>query len=99
MKKMGVQQKEIPAIQVIIRTQEGNFVFDDPQVSKVNMMGQESYQVVGNPRFEEFSDKVEINQDDIKTVMDQTGVSEKIARETLIETNGDLAEAIMKLKE
>ena len=43
--------------------------------------------------------KVEIGEDDVKLVMQQAGVSdESLARSALEETNGDIAEAILKLK-
>ena len=47
MKKMGIQQVDIPAQEVIIRTEDKEIVIRHPQVAKVNMMGQETYQVVG----------------------------------------------------
>ena len=95
MKRLGIQQTEIDATEVIIRTPEKDLVIRNPQVSKVNMMGQNTIQVVGD--IEEVERKVEINDDDIKTVMDQAGVSEEEARTAIEETDGDLAEAIMKL--
>ena len=97
MKRLGIQQTEIDATEVIIRTPEKDLVIRNPQVSKVNMMGQNTIQVVGD--IEEVERKVEINDDDIKTVMDQAGVSEEEARTAIEETDGDLAEAIMKLKQ
>jgi nascent polypeptide-associated complex subunit alpha len=38
-------------------------------------------------------------KDDIKLIMEQTGKSEEEARKALKETNGDLAEAILKLSQ
>ena len=96
MKKMGIQQTEIEASEVIIRTQDKELVFSYPNVSKVNMMGQETYQIVGTPEVREVK-TFEINDEDIKTVMDQANVSEDIARKKLEETKGDLAEAILEL--
>ncbi|PIN86440.1 nascent polypeptide-associated complex protein [Candidatus Woesearchaeota archaeon CG10_big_fil_rev_8_21_14_0_10_44_13] len=98
MKRMGIQQQEIDATEVIIKTPESEIVITEPQVSKVNMMGQETYQVVGNAHVRERSSEAEISKDDIKTVAEQAGVSEAKAQKALKETNGDLAEAILKLK-
>lgn len=98
MKKMGIAQVEIDATQVIIKTPDTMLVFDDPQVSKVNMMGQETYQIVGTPAEQSLETTPEINDDDVKTVMEQTGATEEKARKAIEESNGDLAEAIMKLR-
>jgi len=98
MKKMGIQQVEVPAIEVTIRTPDSILVFTNPQVSKVNMMGQSTFQVVGEPEERPISDKPEINKDDILTVAEGAGVSEEQAKLAIEEANGDLAEAIMNLK-
>ncbi len=98
MKKMGIQQVEIDAVEVIIKTADKEYVFTNPQVSKMNMMGQEMYQVVGHPHLKEADETPDIDDDDVQTVMDQTGASEEDAREAIENSKGDLAEAIMKLK-
>lgn len=97
MKKMGVAQSEIDATEVIIRTPEKEIVIVNPSVQKVNMMGQQTYQVSGAEQVRALETKAEINDDDVKTVVDQTGVSEDDARAAIEEADGDLAEAIMKL--
>jgi nascent polypeptide-associated complex subunit alpha len=98
MKKMGINQSEIEATQVIIKTRETMLVFDEPQVSKVNMMGQETYQIVGTPVEQHLDTSPEIDDEDINAVMDGAGVSEDIAKKAIEESNGDLAEAIINLK-
>jgi len=98
MKKMGIQQQEIDATEVIIRTAEKEIVVVDPQVSKINMGGQETFQVVGTAEERELDTTAEINEDDVKTVVDQTGVSEDEAKKAIEEADGDLAAAIMALK-
>ncbi len=98
MKRMGIQQTEIEAKEVIIRTEDKELIFREPQVAKVNMMGQETYQVVGEPEERELSAEPEISEEDIKTVMEQAGVDRETAAKGLGEHKGDLAEAIMALK-
>jgi nascent polypeptide-associated complex subunit alpha len=98
MKKMGVAQQEIDAVQVIIKTSDSVLVFDNPEVSKVNMMGQETYQIVGTPEEQSLDTVPEINEDDIKTVMEQANVDEETAKQAIEEVEGDLAEAILKLQ-
>lgn len=99
MKKMGVSQVDIPATEVIIKTPDVDLVIRNPGVSKVNMMGQDSLQITGDieelPRKPE---KVDISEEDIKTVVEQAGVSEEKAKEVLEKNKGDLAASIMELK-
>jgi nascent polypeptide-associated complex subunit alpha len=98
MKKMGIAQQEIDAKEVIIKCEDKEIVITNPQVSKVNMMGQQTYQVVGEEQEREISTTPEINQEDIKTVAEQAKVDEEKAKEALEENNGDLAATIISLK-
>ena len=98
MKKMGIAQVEIDATEVIIKCPDKEIVITEPNVSKVNAMGQETFQVVGNITEREIDTTPEINQDDIKTVMDQANCDEEKAKTALEESKGDIAEAIMKLQ-
>lgn len=98
MKKIGMQQQDIEATEVVIRTPEKEIVIKDPQVAKIVMMGQETYQVVGEAEERSISKEVEINEEDVKTVMEQTGVDEAKAKEVIEKNSGDLAAAIMDLK-
>jgi len=98
MKKMGMQQQEIPATEVIIKTEDKEIVITEPSVSKVNMMGQETFQVSGQVNEREISSEPEISEEDVKTVTDQAGCSEEEAKKALEESSGDIAEAILKLK-
>ena len=96
MKKMGMKQQEIPASEVVIKSENKDIVITNPQVVKVNVMGQDSFQITGN--VEEREAYVSISEDDIKTVSAQTGVPDSEAKAALEKTNGDLAAAIMELK-
>lgn len=98
MRKMGISQTEIPATEVIIRTEDADLVIKNPQVSKVKMMGQETFQIVGEVEEHSRETKPEISEDDVKTVMEQAKVDEETARKALEEAEGDLAAAIMKLQ-
>lgn len=95
MQRMGMQQQEVEASEVIIRTSEKDFVFRQPNVSKVNVMGQETWQIVGKA---EERARQSFTDEDVKTVMEQAHVAEERAREALNASKGDLAEAIMGLK-
>jgi len=96
MKQMGINITEINDVeQVIIRTPDKDIVFNDANVSIMNAQGTDTYQVVGTP--EEVARELQIPDDDVRLVAEQTGVSEDEAREALKSANGDLAEAILAL--
>ena len=99
MRKMGIQQIDIPATEVIIKTNDKEIVIQNPSVSKVNMMGQETFQIVGHAEERSISSEPEISQDDIETVMQQTGAAEEQAKEAIKKNDGDLAKAIIELKD
>ena len=91
LRQMGIQAKEIPTKEVIFVLQDGTrMVFENPKVVETVAMGQKAYQVVGTP-------KEEVSEEDVKIVMEKTGVDEKTAREALKKAKGDIAEAIMSL--
>lgn len=103
MRKLGVQQQPVDAEEVIIRLKGGNseIVIANPSVMKVSMMGQETFQIVG-----EYTERAQPSQQtqsftdaDVKTVVDQTGASEAEAKAALARVNGDLAAAILFLNE
>ena len=99
MKQMGIQQVDVPATEVIIKTEKKEIIISEPSVQKVNMMGQENFQISGNIIERELSTTPSISEEDVKTVMDQTGVDENTAKEAIEKAKGDLAEAIIKLAE
>lgn len=95
-KRMGIQASPIEAEEVIIRTPDKDIVISNPQVSKVNMMGQETWQITGDA--EERPSKP-FTDEDIDTVINQTGASREEVEAALEAAHGDLAEAIMRIKE
>jgi nascent polypeptide-associated complex subunit alpha len=94
MKQMGIKSEEISAKSVVIETEDSKLIIDNPQVTKISMQGNDSFQISGTIRKEE-----SIAEDDVKMVAEQGEVSEEKARQALVEAKGDIAEAIMKLKE
>lgn len=104
MKKLQKQlqnaTEEIDATEVIIRTKDKELYFSNPSVSAMNMMGQQSYQIVGEPEERGLSSSEEttiIPNEDIELVASQAGVSLEDAKTALEECNGEPAEAIIKL--
>jgi len=95
MSKMGIKQDNIEAKRVIIeKTDDSKIIVENPQVVKITMQGQDSFQISGDIREE--SDEG-ISEDDIKQVMEKTSCSEEQAKKALEDSNGDLAEAILSL--
>ncbi len=99
MKKMGISQEDISAEKVIIEKTDGNkIIIENPSVQKIKMQGNESFQITGD--ILEIQEEQELfNEKDIQTIIEKTGVSEKVAKETLEKNNGDLAETILELSE
>lgn len=98
MKRMGIKQVDIPATEVVIKTEGKEIIITEPSVAKVNMMGQETFQISGNINEREPESEPEIGEDDIKTVAGQSGASEEQAKKALEESKGDIAAAILALK-
>jgi nascent polypeptide-associated complex subunit alpha len=95
MKQMGIRSEEIAALRVTIETSDGKtIVVDKPQVTKITMQGQASFQIAGDIRVEEKS-----SAEDIKLIMEQAGCSEEQARDALEKNGGDIAQAILSLTE
>jgi nascent polypeptide-associated complex subunit alpha len=99
MDSMGMKTSEIDAARVIIEGRDKNIIIENPSVTMIEVQGNTSFQISGSVSETEKSVKVEITDDDIKTVMDQTGKDKDSVMKALEETNGDIAEAIIKLKE
>ena len=100
MKKMGMKMEDLEGVQeVIIRFEDKELIIDNPSVSLMNVMGQETYQIDGKAREVELEYEIEIPDEDVEMVANSAGVSEDEARNALEECKGDLAEAIMKLNQ
>lgn len=102
MKQMGMKTETIDAVEVVIKTKGGKVLVRDPSVTKIDMKGQEILQVQGEivegkQGEAEEEQKTDFDEEDVKTVMEQTGASEEDARAAL-EEEDDLAMAIMRLK-
>ena len=98
MKKMGVTQDELDATEVIIRLPDRDLVIENPEVAKVNMMGQESYQITGDVVERQRNTAPSIDEEDVMTVMEQAGASHDESVDAITDAKGDLAQAIMNLK-
>ena len=96
MKKRGISQVELPVRRVVFEMANGNLIIENPNVMRIKMQGQESFQVTGDAveeAAEAFSDE------DVVMVANNTDKSKDEARAALEKSEGDIAEAIMSLKE
>ncbi|MFB6121362.1 MAG: nascent polypeptide-associated complex protein [Halobacteriaceae archaeon] len=110
MEQMGVDMDELDAEEVVIRLEDGTeLVFQDPEVTRMDARGQQTYSVVGEPDEERESEPEiegadedegvsEVPQADVDIVAERTGASEADAREALEATDGDLAAAVELLE-
>lgn len=99
MKRMGITQEDLHAQAVIIVLDGKKLVFDSPSIQKIVMQGEESFQLAGSYREEAIEAETAIDPADIAAVVEQTGVSEDVARTALEQSGGDLAAAIINLTE
>lgn len=98
MKQMGMDMKDVKGVsEVIIKFKNKEIVIANPKVNLMNFMGQDTYQISGKAKERKIDVELVIPDDDVELVATQTGVNQEEARKTLKETNGDLAEAILRL--
>ncbi len=99
MRKMGINQEDIDASEVIIKCPDKTIRITSPSVQRVSMQGSTSYQISGQEHIEEPEKELAYSDDDIETVMNQAGCTQEEAEAALEETDGDIAEAILKLNQ
>jgi len=90
MKQMGIENKEIDAKKVIIETNNGKIIITNPSVTEINMQGNKSFQITGDIS----EGENEIPEEDIIMVSEGTNISKEKAKKLLLETDGDIAQAI-----
>jgi nascent polypeptide-associated complex subunit alpha len=111
MEQMGLEIKDIDAEEVIIRTEDTEYVFTDADVQRMDMQGEYTYQIVGEPdeRDREGGDAAasdtaadagseSIPDADVEIVAQRAEVTEDDARAALEATDGDLAAAVERLE-
>jgi len=100
MKRFGINVKTIENVEkVIIETDTKQYVFDHAEVTVMDVQGEKTYQIMGTPVVNTKQTEEDTLKEDVKLVMEQTGKSEAEVRNALKETNGDIAEAILKLSQ
>jgi len=103
MQKMGMKVDELADVfQVVIRTPSKEIVIEQPDVTMVTMQGQTMYQIAGGTVSEAKPAAfipTEPSDADIQIVAHQTGKGPEDAKRALVESGGDLARAILMLKQ
>ena len=97
MQRMGMQVQQLDNVtRVIMETESKRIIIDNPEVATVTVQGQTVYQVGGGSVREE---GLGPSTDDAKLVASQAGASQEEAAEALRQSGGDLAQAIIILKQ
>jgi len=110
MEQMGIDMDELDATEVEITLADGTVLhFSDPEVTRMDARGQETYQVVGDAEKLDADEAAETETEaessdagipdaDVEIVVQRTGVSDEAAREAIEAADGDLAAAIDSLE-
>jgi nascent polypeptide-associated complex subunit alpha len=104
MQKMGMKIDEIDGVtEVLIRTVTREIIIEEPVVTSVVVQGQRMYQITGGSAHERTPSaeaaQPEVPEEDVNLVATQTGKTVDDAKVALKESGGDLAEAILRLKQ
>lgn len=92
MKQMGMDMEEIDADRVVVEIGDKKMVFENPELSKISVQGQDMFQLQGD-----YSEEEDVSGEDVQLVMEKTGASEEEAKKAL-EDNDDVAGAVMDLQ-
>jgi nascent polypeptide-associated complex subunit alpha len=110
-KRMGVKadiEDLSDAEQIVIHHADGRrSIIENPQATLIKLggTGQVMLSATGILRVEQpveeqaQEETIEISEEDVQLVAQQTGVTPEEARQALIQANGDLAEAIMNIEQ
>lgn len=101
MRSMGISQTPVDdAVEVIIRCKSKDIVISSPSVTIVTMQGTKTFQILGEVSERAPGSEVSgpvFADEDIEIVMSQTGCDRDTALKALEETDGQPAEAIIKI--
>jgi len=110
MNQMGMKMNELGDIKrVILQGDKREIIIEGPQVTSINVQGTKMYQVAGGRETEgkpttagaaaePETAPLEIPEEDILLVAQQANVSIEVAKKALEDSEGDLAQAIIKLQ-
>jgi nascent polypeptide-associated complex subunit alpha len=103
LKRMGMQFDELEGVsRVSIELSDRRIIIEGPVVAAITIQGQRMYQISGGVETEEpirAEAAAQIRDEDVELVAQQAGVGPEEARRALEESGGDLAKAIIALRE
>lgn len=101
MKKMGITNSPLEAIEVIIRCKDKDIVISNPDINVMTIQGEKTYQIGGTVTEkapgEASVEGPSVPEEDIELVMSQTQCDREKAIEALEACGGQPAEAILKI--
>ncbi|VVB76951.1 Nascent polypeptide-associated complex protein [uncultured archaeon] len=96
--RLGIKSKGIDSKRVVIECDGKDIIIEEPEVTLIEGQGMQTFQITGKVS-EVDKTSAEISDDDVKFVQDQTGETDAdTARRALEESKGDIAAAILRLK-
>ena len=99
MDRLGIKSRNIESSRVVIHCSDKDIVIDEPEVTLIEGQGMRSFQISGDVS-EVDKARIEISEEDVEFVKEQAGEDDtELVRKALEETRGDIAKAIVKLKE
>lgn len=106
MAQMGIKTTEMTDVKrVTLHGESKNYIITNAQVTMIEAQGEKSFQIAGQMKevakapTEQKKAEPSFPEDDIKLVVDQTGVSKEKAIEALKKAEGEVAQAIIDLTE
>jgi len=93
MRQLGIKTEDIKAKRVIFELEDKKLILENPAVTSIIMQGQKIFNVIGDPREES-----QIPEADIEMVAEQAKADKQKAKKALEENEGDIAKAILSLK-
>lgn len=98
MQRLGINVEEIDGVEKVeILLKNKKIVIEKPQVTRMKIQDQTIYQIMGTPIEEQAT--ITFSEEDIEFIISQTGVSREKAVEALNRARGDVAEAILLIRE
>lgn len=95
---MGLGLQEIPDVEeVIIKTSSKEIIIRNVSVSEIKTKDTRVFQVMGSEVEERAKELPKFSEEDVLLVAQQAGVSREKALAALMESDGDLAKAILSL--
>jgi nascent polypeptide-associated complex subunit alpha len=101
MKRAKLDMEELADVEkVVFHYRDGRVTaIYNPLITKIRVSNQTTYQIIGEEEEVDEGPSIELSEEDIQIVMEQAGVDKATATKVLEMTKGDIAEAIMLLKE